>query len=130
MAGQIISRGRNLGPVRIYLGRDEAGKRICLYKTIHGPRKAARAWLNRRLAERDAGVAVKPAQQALNEYLDRWLETAAKPKVRSRTPLGYPNILDCHIRPALGARPLSKITPLEVQQAFRAIQGKGLSAHH
>jgi len=86
------------------------------------------AWLNQRLTERDAGVAVKPAQQTLNEYLDRWLETAAKPKVRPKTLLGYRNILDCHIRPALGARPLSKITPLEVQQVFHDMQDKDLSA--
>lgn len=127
MAGQIISRGKNVWLVRIYVGRDEAGKRIYLNKTIHGPRKAAQAWLNQRLTERDAGVAVKPAQQTLNEYLDRWLETAAKPKVRPKTLLSYRNILDCHVRPALGARPLSKITPLEVQQALQAMSDKGLS---
>jgi integrase len=128
MAGQIICRGKNVWLVRIYLGRDESGKRIYLNKTIHGPRKAAQAWLNQRLTERDAGVAVKPAQQTLNEYLDRWLETAAKPKVRPKTLLGYRNLLDCHIRPALGARPLGKISPLEVQQAFQTMQEKGLSA--
>jgi len=128
MAGQIISRGKNVWLVRFYLGRDEAGKRIYLNKTIHGPRKAAQAWLNQRLTERDAGVAVKPAQQTLNEYLDRWLETAAKPRVRPKTLVGYQSVLDCHIRPALGSRPLSKITPLEVQQAFQAMQEKGLSA--
>jgi len=128
MAGQIIPRGKNVWLVRIYLGRDESGKRIYLNKTIHGPRKAAQAWLNQRLTERDAGVAVKPAQQTLNEYLDRWLETAAKPKVRPKTLLGYRSILDCHVRPALGTRPLAKITSLEVQQAFQDMRDKGLSA--
>lgn len=128
MAGQVISRGKDVWLVRIRLGRDDAGRPNYLNKTIHGPRKAAQAWLNQRLTERDAGVAVKPAQQTLNEYLDRWLETAAKPKVRPKTLLGYRNLLDCHVRPALGARPLSKITPLEVQQAFQAMLDKGLSA--
>lgn len=128
MAGQIISRGKNIWLVRIYLGRDDGGKRIYLNKTIHGPKKAAQAWLHQRLTERDAGVAVKPAQQTLNDYLDRWLETAAKPRVRPKTFVGYQNLLDRHIRPALGARPLSKITPLEVQQTFQAMQEKGLSA--
>jgi len=90
--------------------------------------RARPPWLNQRLTERDAGVAVKPAQQTLNEYLDRWLETAAKPKVRPKTLLGYRNLLDCHIRPALGTRPLGKISPLEVQQAFQTMQEKGLSA--
>lgn len=128
MAGQIISRGKNIWLVRIYLGRDDSGKRIYLNKTIHGPKKAAQAWLHQRLTERDAGVAVKPAQQTLNDYLDRWLETAARPRVRPKTFVGYQNLLDRHIRPALGARPLSKISPLEVQQTFQAMQEKGLSA--
>ena len=128
MAGQIISRGKNVWLVRIYLGRDETGKRIYLNKTIHGPRKAAQAWLNQRLTERDAGIAVKPAQQTLNEYLDRWLETAVKPKVRPKTWMGYRSLLHNHIRPALGARPLAKIKPLEVQQAFHDMIDRGLSA--
>ena len=128
MAGQIISRGKNVWLVRIYLGRDETGKRIYLNKTIHGPRKAAQAWLNQRLTERDAGIAVKPAQQTLNEYLDRWLETAVKPKVRPKTWMGYRSLLHNHIRPALGARPLAKIKPLEVQQAFQDMIDRGLSA--
>jgi len=128
MAGQIISRGKNVWLVRIYLGRDETGKRIYLNKTIHGPRKAAQAWLNQRLTEHDAGIAVKPAQQTLNEYLDRWLETAVKPKVRPKTWMGYRSLLHNHIRPALGARPLAKIKPLEVQQAFQDMIDRGLSA--
>ena len=128
MAGQIISRGKNVWLVRIYLGRDETGKRIYLNKTIHGPRKAAQAWLNQRLTERDAGIAVKPAQQTLNEYLDRWLETAVKPKVRPKTWMGCRSLLHNHIRPALGARPLAKIKPLEVQQAFQDMIDRGLSA--
>ena len=128
MAGQIISRGKNVWLVRIYLGRDETGKRIYLNKTIHGPRKAAQAWLNQRLTERDAGIAVKPAQQTLNEYLDRWLETAVKPKVRPKTWMGYRSLLHNHIRPALGARPLARIKPLEVQQAFQDMIDRGLSA--
>ena len=128
MAGQIISRGKNVWLVRIYLGRDETGKRIYLNKTIHGPRKAAQAWLNQRLTERDAGIAVKPAQQTLNEYLDRWLETAVKPKVRPKTWMGYRSLLHNHIRPALGARPLARIKPLEVQQAFHDMIDRGLSA--
>jgi len=128
MAGQIIPRGKNVWLVRLYLGRDQQGKRLYLNQTIHGPRKAAQAWLNQRLTERDAGVAVKPAQQTLNEYLDHWLEAAAKARVRPKTFYGYRIILQCHIRPALGARPLSKITPLEVQQTFQAMVDKGLSA--
>lgn len=128
MAGQLIERGKNTWFVRIYLGRGADGKRQYLSKTIHGTKKQAQTWLNKTLTERDAGVAIKPAQQTLGEYLDHWLESAAKPRVRPKTFAGYSDMLDRHIRPTLGLRPLSKLTPLEIQRAFHAMAERGLSA--
>ncbi|MBE0657372.1 MAG: tyrosine-type recombinase/integrase family protein [Bryobacteraceae bacterium] len=128
MAGQLIERGKNTWLVRVYLGRDADGKRQSLSKTIHGTKKQAQTWLNKTLTERDAGVAIKPAQQTLGEYLDHWLESAAKPRVRPKTFAGYSDMLNRHIRPALGLRPLSKLTPLEIQRVFHAMAERGLSA--
>ena len=127
MAGQLIERGKNTWLVRVYLGRDAHGKRQYLSKTIHGTKKQAQTWLNKTLTDRDAGVAVKPAQQTLGEYLDHWLESAAKPRVRPKTFAGYSDMLNRHIRPTLGLRPLSKLTPLEIQRAFHAMAERGLS---
>ena len=41
MAGQIIKRGDKIWLVRIFLGRDENGKRRYTNKTIHGTKKNA-----------------------------------------------------------------------------------------
>jgi hypothetical protein len=40
------------------------------------------------------------AKITLNEYLDRWLETAVKPRVREKTCQDYDGILQRYIRPA------------------------------
>jgi len=48
--------------------------------------REAQAYLTRRLREGDLGRDLEGAKITLNEYLDRWLETAVKPRVREKTP--------------------------------------------
>jgi hypothetical protein len=62
--------------IRVYLGRDhETDKRNYHNRTIHGPMREAQAYLTK-LRERDLGRDLEGAKITLNEYLDRWLETA------------------------------------------------------
>ena len=63
-----------------------------------------------------------------NEFLDRWLETAAKPKLRDKSYESYESLLRRYIRPVLGERILSAITPLDVQSAYQKMIDRGLSA--
>lgn len=72
--------------IRVYLGRDrETNKRNYHNRTIHGPMREAQAYLTRKLRERDSGCDLEGAKITLNEYLNRWLETAVKPRVREKT---------------------------------------------
>lgn len=48
----------------------------------------AQAYLTRKLRERDLGRDLEGTKITLNEYLDRWLETAVRTRVRERTYLG------------------------------------------
>jgi integrase len=64
----------------------------------------------------------------LGEFLDRWLETAAKPKLRDKSYESYKSLLWRYIRPVLGERILSAITPLDVQSAYQKLIDRGLSA--
>ena len=83
--GQIISRGDRIWLIRIYLGRDhDANKREYHHRTIHGPMREAHAYRTRRLRERDLGSDLEGAKITLNEYHDRWLETAVKPRCERR----------------------------------------------
>lgn len=125
MAGQLIQRGERTWLIRVYLGRDEGGRRKYLNRTVHGSKKDAQRVLTALLRERDMGILVEPSRQTLNAYLDRWLETAAKPRVSARTLENYAWILDKYVRPALGARPLAQITPVEVQALYDDLQARG-----
>ena len=75
----------NYWTVSIFLGRDTNGKRKYFNKTIHGTKKDAQKYLTAKLREKDLGVFVEPASMGLNEFLDKWLEEIANPKLREQS---------------------------------------------
>jgi integrase len=127
MAGQIIRRNETSWTVRIFLGRDETGKRRYFNKTVRGTKKDAQKYLTAKLREKDLGVFVEPASMSLNSYLDRWLEEIAKNKVREHTFNSYESLLRIHIREKLGLKRLSDIQALEIQQLYNDMKKSGLS---
>jgi integrase len=127
--GQIVGRGRHRWLVRIFLGRDhQTRRRRYLSRTVHGPVRQAQSYLNKVLRERDLGRNVEGVTVTLGEFLDRWLETAAKPKLRDKSYESYKSLLRRYIRPVLGERILSAVTPLDVQDAYQKMIDRGLSA--
>jgi integrase len=129
MAGQLTQRSPNRWKVQVFLGRNANGKRQFFTKTIQGNKKAAQEFLTEKLREKDLGHLVIDADSStLDEYLDRWLQAAAKPRVRLRTHYEYQQLLRRYVRPALGSRKLSSITPLDIQTLYSRLLEKGLSA--
>lgn len=113
--------------MRIFLGRDDNGKRRYLNKTIHGNKKDADKYLTSKLRDKDLGINIQPASESLGEYLDKWLETSAKPRVRSRTYDDYSALMDRYVRKPLGGIKLSDLRPLDIQNLYRSMQDRELS---
>jgi hypothetical protein len=108
--GQIIGRAPRTWVVRVYVGRDaETRKRKYLNKTIHGGLRDAQVHLNRLLGERDLGRNLDSSKQTLNQYLDRWLEVCAKPRLRAKSFQDYEGLLRRYVRPQLGVKPLVSV---------------------
>ena len=115
--------------IRVYLGRDrETQKRKYHNRTIHGPMREAQAYLTRKLRERDLGRDLEGAKITLNEYLDRWIQTAVKPRVREKTWQDYEGMLRRYIRPHLGETVLAAMRPLDLQTTYQQMIEWGLSA--
>jgi integrase len=127
MAGQIIRRGDKKWLVRIFQGRDDNGKRRYLNKTIQGTKKNAETYLTAKLRDKDLGINIEPAGESLNKYLDKWLDTAAKPRLRTRTFHDYTSLLKRYVRDPLGAIKLSDLRPMDIQRVYRKTQDDGLS---
>jgi integrase len=128
MAGQIIKRGDRVWVVRIFTGRDDKGKRQYLNKTIHGTKKDAEKYLTATMRDRDLGVFIEPCTLSVSEYLNKWLEAAARPRLRERTFADYKEKLDRYVRPAIGDKKLADVRPLDIQTFYGQMQERGLSA--
>ena len=126
--GQIIARGERKWLVRWHLGQDPStGKYKYKSETVHGTKKDAQRKLNSVLRSRDLGTYVEPSRISLNHYLDKWLGTAAKPGVRTRTYEDYRWVLDKYVRPAIGECRLDRLRALDVQDVLSKMGDKGLS---
>ena len=120
--GQIIERENGSCLVRIFLGRNpQTGKREYHNATIKGKEEAKR-YLRQKLHEIDMGTFVKPSKITVSEYLDQWLQTAAKPRLRERTFADYEDLLRRYVKPAFGKKKLSNIRALDVQALYTKMQ--------
>lgn len=120
-AGQAIERPKGSGKwlLRIYLGRGPTGAPQYLNKTVAAANKReAEKALRALLQQHEEGTLAKPDRTTLNAYLDRWLEVAAKPRLRASTFENYACILKARVRPVLGGRELGKLTALDVQELY------------
>src|SRR3954468_2909800 len=80
--------------VRVFLGRDrKTRRRRYLSRTVHGPVRQAQSYLNKVLRERDLGRGLEGVTVTLGEFLDGWLETAAKLKPRDKSYENYKSLL-------------------------------------
>jgi len=84
--------------------------------------------LRGKLRERDFGRDLEGAKITLNEYLDRWLKTAVKPRVRENTCQDYDGMLRRYIRPSLGETVLAAMQPIDVQTTYQKMIERGMSA--
>jgi hypothetical protein len=124
--GQIIARGQNTWLVRIYQGRDpETGTRKYLNQTIHGPCREAQRFLNLKLQQRDLSRTPRAAAITLDQFLDQWLATSAKPRLRARSFHDYESLLRLYIRSALGTRLIGTIGQMDMQGLYAQMFGRG-----
>ena len=61
------------------------------------------------LGERDQGRNLDSSKQTLNDFLDRWLELSARPRLRAKSFRDYEGLLRRYVRPVLGAKALATV---------------------
>jgi len=127
-SGQLISRGPHTWLVRVSLGREpENGTRKYHNGTIRGSFREVQTYLTTKLQERDIGRLPRTAAISLNQYLDQWLATAAKPRLRPKSYSDYEALLRLHIRPVFGASPIGAISQFDIQSVYAQMSERGLS---
>ena len=123
--GQVIVRGPDAYLIRVPLHRDPAtGRRTYHNETFHGTRAEAEKRCTQILAEVDGGSFFRPSGMSLDSLFDRWL---ASRDVRPITLDHYTRTARIYLRKPLGGLPLSRLTPLAVQDLFDALRERKLS---
>lgn len=67
--------------------------------------------LTKALRDRQQGMPVTANHLTLGAFLDGWLKEVATPAVRPKTLRTYSDLIELHIKPGLGKKPLAKLTP-------------------
>ncbi len=133
MRGQIIPRGKRTWLVRVHLGRDpQTGKRKYKGYTVHGTKRDAQAFLSKLVTEIEGGTYVEPTKLTVREWLEKWLESYARPNVEPTTFETY-SYATKHILHAFGNCPLQRLTPVHVQELYAKLKAAGLAywtIHH
>ena len=123
-AGSIRQRPDGRWEGRLSLGADPGtGKQI--RKSVYGAtQKEVRKRMTEAIAAFDAGNYFEPSKLTLGEWLDIWLSEYMGDKKYS-TKRHYKAQVITHIKPALGATALSKISPHIIQKFYNDLLKQG-----
>lgn len=124
MRGHLQQRGDDQWRLKVFLGRSPDGKRRYLERTVRGTRREAERALARLVVEVDEGRHVAAAQMTVGEVVDRWLALKAT-TVEPTTVEGYRWIVERYARPEFGARRVSSLRTLELDDWYQRLRAGG-----
>ena len=106
----------------------ETGRQVKQTKTFVKITEA-RSALRQHEADRDRGAVVIPKELTLAQWLESWMDHIVKPSLEETTAYSYQSMIHKHIVPALGAIPLQKLSPQQIQRYYAEKIGGGLSVN-
>ena len=88
-------------------------------------RKVAQERLRAALTAADVGIKPVAGRLTVDGWLDEWLSTTVAARCRPSTARSYRDVARRYIRPALGRKPLAKLTPEDVSGMLVALTTRG-----
>jgi integrase len=125
--GHIQQRGKTSWRLKVFVGRDAAGVRRYVERTVRGPRREAERELSRLVVEVDEGRHAAAAPITFGELLDRWLDVKRR-LVEPKTSESYEWVARKYVRPALGERKVASLRPIDLDGLYSDLHGRGLSS--
>lgn len=123
--GYIRKRGRSWEITVELASRDANGRRARKTVAVRGVKRDAQRKLSEILHALDAGSYVEPSRTTVGEYLDQWLRDYARTHVAPRTYQRYEEIVQLHLKPALGRYQISKLHPVHIQGYYTEALSSG-----
>lgn len=107
------------------------GKRKRIERVGGRTKKEAEAALRKALEEyNNAGLHFEPNSISVSDYLDYWLKNYVDLNCKYNTQRAYKNMIDAHIKPAIGIYQLKSLTPAILQQLINDKYLIGFSKNH
>ncbi|NNN09446.1 MAG: site-specific integrase [Acidimicrobiaceae bacterium] len=127
MSGSLRQIRPGVWEMRVRTGRDPlTGQYRQISRTFRGLKKDAQVALNELAVEADQGN-LGNTNATFGQLAERWLDLA-KPDLGPQTFRSYRGLLDNHILPALGTRPLRHIQTADLDSMYHSlVKRKGLS---
>lgn len=124
MKGSI--RERSPGHFAIILEQRDplTGKRKRKWHSFKGTKRQAQIECARLISELNGGSYVEPSKVTVLQFLERWLKHI-KPNVSPRTHERYEQIAMKNIAPLIGGKPLLKLKPIEISEAYSSALASG-----
>ena len=127
MRGNIQQRGPQSWRVKAFVGRDAAGAKRYVGRTVRGTRRDAERELSLLLVEVDEGRHAAAAPVTFGDLLDRWLDVKRR-MVEPKTIESYEWVARKYLRPALADRKVGALRPIDLDMVYSDLHGRGLSA--
>jgi len=122
-----IRRRGNSYAIFISLGKDPiTGKYDYHWETIRGTKKEAEKRRTELLHQLDTGTFIRPSKTTFAEYLERWSQDYAKPKLSPRSYERYAGIIGKYLIPEMGNIPLTQLKTEHIQRHYTNIRSQGL----
>ena len=119
MRGLLRRKSDDTWQARIFRGRDEAGRQLFDYHTVHAvTKREAQSALTALLHGLDTGSYAEPSRMTVGEWLTTWMNDYAAPSVAPYTLDGYRQIVNKRLVPALGSVRLNQLTPTRIQRYY------------
>lgn len=124
---EIGGKGTGVWRLRVYLGRHPVtGKPMQKEKTFRGGERAASKELARLVTEAGDGKFERTEDLTVGQLLDRWI-AFTEPTRRPNTIVNVKRKVDGRIRPAIGSRKLTDLTPYHLDGFYSSLLAEGLS---
>lgn len=127
MKGHLQRRGERSWRLKYDVDADGRGTRQIRYVTLRGTKAEAQRQAAKILASVATGAHVDPTSETVAGFVERWLRDWADDNVSNKTWTRYAQLLRKHLCGRLGAVPMQKLRPADLQGLYAAMARTGLA---
>lgn len=121
-----IRNGKTTWYAELIIGQDAEGKRKVLRES-GDTRAKVKEWLDKQVEDRRKGTLVEPSKELLDDFVTKWLAETVVHEVGTSTIRMYTSMYTWYAKGSLGATPIQKLRPQDIQGLYHRMITEGKS---